>query len=147
MEENRKRIEPFCLFGTDSIIYTKEEAAKVVVDNSYYFIVAGCIPLVISLFALFGKRVPGLTIPYLIIMATLYFSLALVLRKFKSRVASILLLAGVGWTLFPRLVQLDLGWSFIFNLLFLAASVRTVKATFFFHKKRAEPKTKELTAA
>jgi len=37
MEQNRRRIEPFCLFGTDSIIYTKEEAAKVAVDNSYYF--------------------------------------------------------------------------------------------------------------
>lgn len=135
MEENRKRIEPFCLFGTDSIIYTKEEAAKVVMDNSYYFIVAGCIPLVVLLFALFGKTVPGFTIPYLIIMATLYFFLAFVLRKLKSRVASILLLAGVVWALLPSLVQLDIGWSFIFNLLFLTASVRTVKATFIYHKK------------
>jgi len=142
MEENRKRMEPFCLFGNDSIIYTKEEAAKVAEDNSYYFIVAGCLSLVIIAFALLGKKVPGLTIPYLIIMATLYLSLALALRKWKSRVASILLLAVVVWALLPRLTKPDIGWSFIFNLLFLAASARAVKATFIFHKKGLVTKTK-----
>lgn len=136
MEENRKRIEPFCLFGNDSIIYTKEEAAKVVVDNSYYFMIAGFLILVLLLFALLGKRVPGESIHYLIIMATLYLSLTLALRKLKSRVAAISILVIVVWALLPRLIQFDIGWSFIFNLLFLAAAIRSVKATFFFHKKQ-----------
>jgi hypothetical protein len=136
MEENRRRIEPFCLFGNDSIIYTKEEAAKVVMDNSYYFMIAGCLILVLLFFALLGKRVPGESIQYLIIMATLYLSLTLALRKLKSRVAAISILMIVVWALLPRLIQFDIGWSFIFNLLFLAAATRSVKATFFFHKKQ-----------
>lgn len=136
MEENRRRIEPFCLFGNDSIIYTKEEAAKVVMDNSYYFTIAGSLILVLLLFSLLSKKVPGESIQYLIIMASLYLSLTLALRKLKSRVAAISILLIIVWALLPRLMQLDIGGTFVFNLLFLAAAIRSVKATFFFHKKQ-----------
>jgi hypothetical protein len=134
MEQYRKRIEPFCLFGTDSIIYTKEEAAKVAADNSYYFMVAGCIIFVIAAVSLW-KPLPRFSIPYLEFMAVSYIALAFAVKKQKSRIASILLLIGVIWSLIPRLTQFDIGGTFIFNLLLVAAASRSVKATFFFHKK------------
>ncbi len=137
MEQNRRRIEPFCLFGTDSIIYTKEEAAKVAVDNSYYFIVAGCLILAIAAMSLW-KPLPKFSTPYLVVNAASYIVLAFALRTKKSRIASILLLIGVVWTLIPRLTQFDIGGTFIFNLLLVAAASRSVKATFFFNKKSEE---------
>jgi hypothetical protein len=132
MAQNRRRIEPFCLFGTDSIIYTKEEAAKVAADNSYYFMVAGCIILAIAAIYLW-KPLPRFSITYLVLNSISYIVLAFALRKHKSRIASILLLSGVIWSLIPRLTQLDIGGTFIFNLLLVAAASRAVKATFFFH--------------
>lgn len=133
MEQYRRKIEPFCLFGTDSIIYTKEEAAKVAVDNSYYFMVAGGIVLVIAAIS-FWKPLPRFSMPYLVVNALCYIALAFAVKIKKSRIASILLLLGVVWTLIPRLTQLDIGGTFIFNLLLVAAASRSVKATFFFHK-------------
>ena len=128
--------EPFPLFGIDSTIYTKEQAAKVATDNSYYFIVAGCIPLIFAtFFALSGLSVPGLSISYLVFIAIFYLSMAFAIRSLKSRVASILVLAATIWAFISCFIVSDHGGFILFHLVFLAASARAVKATFIFQKK------------
>jgi len=95
--------------------------------------VAGCIVLVISAMSLW-KPLPRLSMPYLIFNAVSYIALAFAVKIKKSRLASILLLLGVVWALIPRMTQFDIGGTFIFNLLLVAAASRSVKATFFIHK-------------
>jgi hypothetical protein len=133
MEETLKfkKIEPFCFWGPESIIHTKDQAEKIIKDNTYYFIIVGCLALVIFLFLTFVKPIHGLPVNLLPIAGFFYLLTAIILRRVKSRVISIMILTAVSGTLLYKLLQGDFEWTFLFNLFLFVAAIRCVKATFY----------------
>ena len=131
-DDDKKIIEPFNLVGRRAQIFSKEEAAKILKDNSYYIFVAAAMLLVISIFI--GQVDVGISQAYLLVVGLFYCALGLCIRKFKSRVASLLALTSFGYVFVTRILEHDTGGLFFFTFIFLAASYRAVRASFFYHK-------------
>ena len=141
MNETRKAVEPFNLFGERSLIFTKEEAAKILRDNSYYFFLSAAILLGGFTLLLFTKGEIFVSRTTILVLSVYYFFLGVAIRYLKSRVASILALVSDGSIVVSRIIDLDIGWLFFLTFIFLAASYRCVKASLFYHKaKRGENK-------
>lgn len=138
-DNNKRMVEPFNLVGMRSKIFSKEEAVKILKDNSYYIFVAAILSFGFSV--LIKLMDVNIDIPqeYLIGMGVFYLVLGFCIRKFKSRFASILALAIFGYIFIMRIFQNDIDGIFFFTFILLAASYRSVNASFFYHKvKRAK---------
>jgi len=131
-DDDKKIVEPFNLVGRRSQIFSKDEAAKILRENSYYFFVAAAILLGLSAFI----RPTDICISraYIIRFGVFYLVLGFCIRKLKSRIASLLALGSFGYVIFSRIIQNDIGGLSFIALIFLAASYRSVKASFFYHK-------------
>ena len=136
VQDDKKMVEPFNLVGRRALIYTKEEAVKSLKDNSYYIFVAAVLNLGISFFLFIYPTDVGISKEYLMVVGIFYCALAVGIRKFKSRIASLLALASFGYVLFSNMWQDGTGGFYLFTLIFFAAAFRTVKASFYYHKSK-----------
>ena len=134
--DDKKAVEPFNLIGRRSLIYSKEEAAKILKDNSYYIFVAAAIPIFISIYLFATNINTDISYGYLLSAGIYLCLLGVAIRVFKSRVASILALVSFGNLFISKILHINSKGFFIFVLfVFLAASYRAVRASFFYHKK------------
>ena len=134
--DDKKMVEPFNLVGRRSLIYSKEEAAKILKDNSYYIFVAAILNLGFSIFLFINPNDIDISKEYLMLVGVLYCALGVGIRKFKSRIASLLALASFGYILLNNILQEGTGGGFyLFTFIFCVASYRAVKASFYYHKK------------
>ena len=133
-DDDKKMVEPFNLVGRRAQIFSKEEAAKILKDNSYYIFVAAA--LLLGLSAFIGSKDIGISRQYIVGFGLFYLVLGSFIRKFKSRVASLVALTSFGYVIITRIFQYDIGGLFFFTFIFLLASYRSVKASFFYHKAK-----------
>ena len=131
----KKGIEPSNLFGESSLIYSKEEAGKILRDNSYYIFVAAFMALTLFVIAKIPKMKLDMLGNILLILSIYYFIIGVTIRVLKSRVASVLALISFGYAAISNILTNGFSIWFIFSLIFLAASYRCVRASFFYHKK------------
>jgi hypothetical protein len=131
-DDDKKMVEPFNLVGRRAQIVVKKEAVKILRDNSYYIFLAAAIHLGISIFI--GAMDIGISRVFLIWIGLFYCILGVCIRILKSRVASLLALASFGYALITRILEKDIGVFLIFYFIFLAASYRAAKASFFYYK-------------
>ena len=129
---DKKSVEPFNLVGRRSLIYSKEEAAKILKDNSYYFFIAAALALGASIFA--GSINIEVSQKFLIGISIIYFLLGFCIRKYQSRIASLFALINFGYVFVVNILQNGRSGFCLFTLIFIAASYRSVKASFFYHK-------------
>ena len=134
-----KLAEPLNLFGPNALIYTKEEASKILKDNSYYIFVAAIMLIVLFCIGKITKTELGVLESIMLVFSIYYFILGFAIRVLKSRIASILALVSFSYAVISRLLTADVGGLFFFSLIFLAASFRCVKASFYYH---ASPQSK-----
>lgn len=131
-----RAIEPF-VFGERGIIYTKADAERVLKDNSYYFFVAAFILLVFGVLFVVHNEEKYYSVSAFL-FCIFYILIGLCLRKLKSRAAAILALLSVGNLILVRILDAGInvlgGFSWIL-FLFLAAAIRSVKASFIYHRK------------
>ncbi len=128
----KKAIEPFNLFGERSLIYSKDEAVKILKDNSYYIFVASAMAFGFFAFVYFSPADVGNSKFIFLIVGLLYLSIGLAVRKLQSRVASIFAFLCFGSLFLQKLIDYGLGGSFL-AMIFLAASYRCIRASFYFH--------------
>jgi len=133
-DQSEKTIEPFNIIGERSWILSKKDAAKILTDNSYYIFVAAFMTLCLFLFLSFKPIDIGYSKTYLLIFCIFYFVLGVAIRRLQSRIASILALMSFGFVVLSKILEQDIGGFTFISLIFLAASYRSVKASFFYHK-------------
>ena len=133
-DDDKKTVEPFNLVGRRSQIFSMEEASKILKDNSYYIFVAAALLLGLSVFI--GPMDIAISQEYIIGIGVFYLVLGVCIRKFKSRAASLLTLGSFGYVFIERILHNDIGGLFFFTFIFLAASYRSVRASFFYHKAK-----------
>ena len=129
-----RSVEPF-VFGKNGVILTKEDARKVLKDNSYYFFVAGFMLLVaFILIAISGRKISSsaISIP---LFGIFWLAIGYSIRKFGSRIASLLALITCCNVILTRAWEGDIGGLFFLSFIFLAASYRSTKASFVYQKK------------
>jgi len=133
-------VEPFKLVGENSIIWSKNQAQKVAVDISYYFLVLG-VTLVgvylFQLFQLFYLLPPEYPKELALKTGGLVLILGVLVRYFTSRIASVLLTFYFISVFALKIENMDfemgpLGWV---SVLMLMASIRASQASFYFHRK------------
>ncbi len=131
----KKPIEPFNLVGENSLIFSRQQAEKILRDNSYYIFVAAFIMFTVDLFLILKPVDIGISKTIILICGIFYFVLGVSIKYLKSRIASILALASFTLDLFFKIMEqrTNNGWWF-FTLIFIAASYRAVKASFYYHK-------------
>jgi prepilin signal peptidase PulO-like enzyme (type II secretory pathway) len=134
MEKQKVLFEPLPLFGVESIIYSKEQALKILKSNSYYLFVAGFI----ALFGYLATEVYSLDIGtreiYILIFALFLFAIGTLIRWRQSRVASIVSFLIFLYALFANFYVAGFGGIYIISVILLAASYRCIKASFYYHK-------------
>ena len=135
MENRINIVEPFPLFGGESIIHSKEQAVRVLKLNSYYIFVAAFISLFgfVSI-SIFNLNI-GISGEYVLLFALILFTIGSCIRWLKSRVASVISLIIFLFSFFWNLYERGFAGFYILTLLFIAASYRSTKASFFYHKK------------
>jgi hypothetical protein len=131
----KKAVEPFNLFGETALISSKEEAAKILKDNSYYIFVSAFILLGLFVAQMIKNTDIGVPKTIILVIGLLDFCLATAIRILKSRLASILALTSFGYIILSRIFIHDTGGFFVFSIIFLAASYRAVRASFFLSQK------------
>ena len=128
-----KKIEPF-VFGKQGLFFSKEDALKALRLNSYYFFVASAILFVsFTLLIILKKDLTYLTV-LILSFCIFYLIVGYAIRVLKSRIASILALISFGVLVIIRVMQKDIGGTLIFSLIFLCAAIRSVNASFYYHK-------------
>jgi hypothetical protein len=115
-----------------SPISSKEEAKKILKDNSYYIFVAAFMSWAVFLLSILFEHESQHK--HYLIYGIYYFVLAIAIRKQKSRTASIVALITFGLVIIGRVLENDIGSVFGFSLIFLHASYRSVKASFFYKR-------------
>ncbi len=130
INQTKKPIEPFNLVGENSLIFSKEEAEKILRDNSYYIFVAAFMMVAISILLVFKPVDIGISKITILIYGVFYFILGAAIKYLKSRIASVLALASFGWALLSKVIEHDTDRWWFFTLIFMAASYRAVKASF-----------------
>jgi hypothetical protein len=128
-----KKIEPF-VFGGQGIFSSKEDSAKSLRQNSYYFFIASAILFVSFLFFIFPKKDLTTFTFIVLFFGIFYLIIGYAIRVLKSRIASILALISFGILVIIRIIELDVDGIFFFSLIFLCAAYRSVKASFYYHK-------------
>jgi len=135
MEDRKNIVEPFPLFGVESIIHSKEQALKVLRLNSYYIFIAGFFGL-FGFFAIEFFNVDiGISGTYVLFFALVFFAIGFLVCRCQSRVASIISMAIFLFTFLRNIYESGFAGFSIITLLFIAASYRSAKASFFYHKK------------
>ena len=89
INQTKNSIEPFNLVGENSLIYSKEQAEKILKDNSYYIFVASFMMVAISLLITIYPVDIGISKTIILIYGFLYFILGVAIKYLKSRIASI----------------------------------------------------------
>ena len=134
MKALSRPIEPF-VFGKNGVILTKEDARKVLKDNSYYFFVAGFMLFAaFILIAISGRRMSSSVI-LIPLFGIFWLAIGYSIRKFRSRVASLLALITCCNVILTRTWEGDIGGLFFLSFIVLAASYRSIRASFVYHKK------------
>ena len=77
----------------------------------------------------------GVSKTIILIFGIVYLFLATAIRILKSRLASILALISFGYVILARILTHDIGGFFFLSFIFVAASYRAVRASFFYHNK------------
>jgi hypothetical protein len=135
MEYRKSLFEPFPLFGVESIIHSKGQALKVLRLNSYYIFIAGFL----GLFGFFAIEIfnvdIGVSSTYALFFAFVFFAIGFLVYRCQSRVASIISIVIFLYTFLRNIYESGFAGFSIITLLFIAASYRSVKASFFYHKK------------
>ena len=133
--QRKNTIEPFNLFGENSLIFSKDQAEQILKDNSYYILFASFMMVAISLLTTLYPVDIGISKKVIIIYGIFYFILGISIRYFKSRIASLLSLISFCSALISKIIEQNTndGW-WLFVLIFIAASYRAVKASFYYHK-------------
>ena len=128
-----RKIEPF-VFGRQGLFFSKEDALKALKLNSYYFFVASAILIISFTFLTILKK--DLTYFSVLILSfgIFYLIVGYAIRVLKSRIASILALISFGILVIIRVMEKDIGGIFFFSIVFLCAAIRSVKASFYYHK-------------
>lgn len=143
VDDNKKMVEPFNLYGKRSFIYSKEDASKILNDNSYY-IFASLVINVIILISLFIYPIDvGISKEHLLFQGIIFCALGVGIRKYKSRCASLLALGFFGYSLLIKILSEGRCGFYLFCFIFCLASYRAVKASFYYHKKMVEEKSAE----
>ena len=134
MQKPKKLVEPFPLFGVESIFHSKEHAAKVLKSNSYYIFVAGIIGII--LYIVLRVNEPGLKSHHnlILINSIIHLINGFFIKELQSRIASILSLLLFLYNLFLDVADGEMNVFFLFGLIFCAASFRSIKASFYYHK-------------
>jgi hypothetical protein len=135
-DDDKKMIEPFNIVGRRSLIYSREEAAKIINDNSYYIFVAAVINFAASVYLFVIPTNVGISEDYLLLAGIFYFAMGVGVRKFKSRVASLLALGSFGYALLMQVLEKSMSGFYLFTFIFCLASYRLVKASSYYHKVR-----------
>ena len=133
-------VEPFNLVGENSIFWSKDQAQKVAVDTSYYFLVLGVTLVGVyfsQLLQLFYLLPPEFPKELALKTGGLIIILGALVRFFKSRIASVLLTLYFISVFALKFENMDfemgpLGWV---SVLMLMASIRASQASFYFHRK------------
>ena len=133
-------VEPFNLVGENSIFWSKDQAQKVAVDTSYYFLVLGVTLVGVyfsQLLQLFYLLPPEFPKELALKTGGLIIILGALVRFFKSRIASVLLTWYFISVFALKFENMDfemgpLGWV---SVLMLMASIRASQASFYFHRK------------
>jgi hypothetical protein len=115
-----------------SPISSKEEAETILKDNSYYIFIAAFISFTVFLLSVLYEL--DIHQKYYLSYGIYLFILAIAIRQLKSRIASTLALISFSEIIISSILESDIGGVSIFSFLFLAASYRAVKASFFYHK-------------
>jgi hypothetical protein len=143
VDDDKKMVEPFNLYGKRSFIYSKEEAAKILKDNSYYIFVAAVLNVIILIFLFIYPIDVGISKEHLLFQGIIFCALGVGVRKYKSRIASLLVLGIFGSSLLIKILQEGRGGFYLFFFIFCLASYRAVKASFYYHKKMVEEENAE----
>ena len=119
MKDRKYLVEPFPLFGVESIIHSKEQALKVLRLNSYYIFLAGFFGLFgFSAIEFFNVDI-GMSSTYVLLFAFVFFAIGFL----------------VCWRFLRNIYESGFAGFSIITLLFIAASYRSAKASFFYHNK------------
>jgi len=135
MKDRKYLVEPFPLFGVESIIHSKEQALKVLRLNSYYIFIAGFFGLFGFIAIKFFNVDIGMSGTYVLFFAFVFFAIGFLVCWWQSRVASIISMAIFLITFLRNIYESGFAGFSIITLLFMAASYRSAKASFFYHKK------------
>jgi len=133
MKAGIKTIEPFAI-GESGIIYSQDDAARVLKENSYYFIVVGFFLLFVFVVKVLTHIAVGYSNNLILFYLVYNFLIGYSLRKFRSRLAALLALVNSCAVIINRVLYNDMGGMFVVALLFLAVSYRVVKASFLYHQ-------------
>ena len=133
-DDDKKMVEPFNLVGRRSQIFSKKEAAKILKNNSYYFFVAAIFNFGLFTLLTINPIDVGISNKVILLFGFIYLVLGFSIRKLYSRLASIMGFMIFGWIILSRIIENDIGGFFFFSLIFFAASYRSIKASFYFHK-------------
>jgi hypothetical protein len=136
--DDKKNVEPFNLVGIRSLIYSKEDAAKILKNNSYYIFVAAGFNLGFGFFDFIYPTDIGISTEYLILSGIFYCAVGAGVRMLKSRIASLLALGSFGYTLLMKALQEGQGGFYLFLFIFCLASYRAVKASFYYHNAKLD---------
>lgn len=135
MKDRKYLVEPFPLFGVESIIHSKEQALKVLRLNSYYIFLAGFFGLFgFSAIEFFNVDI-GMSSTYVLLFAFVFFAIGFLVCWRQSRVASIISMVIFLYTFLRNIYESGFAGFSIITLLFIAASYRSAKASFFYHNK------------
>ena len=135
MSEKINIIEPFGLFGSESLIESKDQAAKIAQTNSYYILLSGLVFLAGMLFNM-SSYIDGLDGNQFLMLGIAYLILGIVIKLFKSRLAATLSL--VLYALIYGYIYFYKGFAGVSLLyfIFVAAAYRSVVSCFYYHKKQ-----------
>ena len=135
MEKQKNLVEPFPLFGVESIIYSKEQALQILKSKSYYHFLAGSIALFGYLVIELGEPSAGMNEIYFLTYAIVLFAIGALIRWRQSRVASIASFLIFVYALFANYYVAGFGGIYIITIILLAASYRSIKASFYYHRE------------
>lgn len=135
-------IEPFSLVGGRSAILTKEQASRIVRNNSYYFLGTALLTGIGAVVLRFTDG--GMYLFRTLLVACVYNAfLAVSIWGYKSRLFAVIALVGTSSNVIWRSIHHDVGGLFVLSLLYVAVSYRCVRATFVYHKMQTKPPSAE----
>lgn len=132
-----RKLEPFNLIGEYSLFWTKDDAARVAKDNSYYFFVVGILLMSTYIYGFFVDLSFKFPTELVFIYGCLIIIFGILVRYPKSRIASVLLAINFGIVIFEMMIVTGdktstIGW---ISVLLFMASIRSCQATFYYHRK------------
>jgi len=136
MFNNMQKIEPFKLFGIDSIIHNNEEAIVIVKENRYYTNLYGIILILYAIFLfIYGDlNKVSVDIVFYILFGLIFLLMGFIIKKYMSRIAVIIIAIPIIFEIIDDLIKQSHGMLFLLNTFTLMAIFRMWKATNFYNK-------------